>query len=121
MPYCTDTRLLVRHAAASAVDAALREIALDDAAGEIDAAAFEPMTEQAHAWLAMHKLASNPDSGLPGAGAESAPVTSRSAGEISVSYAAPASAVVEGLNSSTRYGREFDRIAAKVIHPLTAV
>lgn len=114
MPYATDSDLTTRHAAALDVSLALRTVALADAAAEIDADAFGGMAIKAHCLLAMHELVSNPDS--PIYAAESGPVLSRSAGEISVSYASPADEVVGGLHSSTRYGRRFDALAAKVQH-----
>lgn len=116
MPYATDADLLARYASATAVAEATRLLALDDAEEEIDAEAFRGMTVRAHCLLAMHYLQLD---GL--VAGESGPVTARSAGEISVSYASPPVEVVDGLHSATRYGRMFDAIAAKVIHPLIAV
>jgi hypothetical protein len=119
MPYATDDDLTTRHAAALTASLALRTVALADAEQEIDADAVGGMTVKAHCLLAMYELTVNPDSPLYAA--ESAPVLSRSAGEISVSYAAPADEIVGGPHSDNRYGRRFDALMAKVIHTLTAV
>jgi hypothetical protein len=119
VPYATDDDLTTRHASALSVSSSLRLVALADAAEEIDVDAFGGMAIKAHCLLAMHELVSNPDS--PIYAAESAPVLSRSAGEISASYAAPADEIVGGLHSSTSYGRRFDALAARVPHSPIAV
>lgn len=115
MAYATDADLVARISATSTVPAATRALALADAEEQIDDRVFGGMTVLAHVLLAAHLLQENGD--VPGG--SGGIVTARSAGEISVSYAAPAEAAV-GLHATTAYGRRFDAIAAKAGHtPLT--
>lgn len=117
MAYATDADLQLRVPATVALTSLQRSTALDDAEQEIDDRVFDPMTVYAHCMLAAHLLASMPTPLIPPGG--SGLVTSRSAGEISVTFAAPPGLAV-GLHSTTAYGREFDRIAAKAGHsPVT--
>lgn len=116
--YATDADLLERIPDAASVDAALRANALSDAAVEIDRDLFGDLTLRAHVALAAHFLAV--DHGVLG-GTGTATVASRSAGEISVSYAVAAPADGEQGYDTTKWGREFTRILRKVPHWLITV
>lgn len=97
MAYATDADLLARVPPAADVDPAYRAVALADAALLVtdDFDAIVP----AHAYLAAHLLASNPDTGMPASGG---PVSSAKAGEIAATFAvAPAA---DDL-ASTHWGR----------------
>jgi hypothetical protein len=111
--YATDAQFQARVPAVAALTADERSAALEDAEQEIDDRVYGGMTVRAHCMLAAHMLASPPLSLIPAGG--TGLVTSRAAGEISVSFAAPPTEAV-GLHSTTAYGREFDRISAKVGH-----
>ena len=111
MAYATDADLVERYPTAAAVSATLRGYALDDAEAEIDDDLFGDKTVRAHCLLAMHYLQRD---GLI-AGGEDGPVTSRRMGELAISYGAPGET---GPHGSTRWGRLFDEIAARVPHPL---
>lgn len=98
---------------------AATQAALDDAEQLIDVEVFATKTLSAHVQLAAHLLAIRfPLSGL-GAAVGGA-VASLSAGEISASFAVPAAASSSDTALSV-FGREFERIAATVMHVPTAV
>lgn len=111
MAYATDADLLARIPAAAALTADQRATALLDTMYEISDRVLGGSTVLAHCLLAAHRLQ------LAGliAGGESGLVTSRSAGEISVGYAAPAGGSA-GPHGSTRYGRQFDELIRKFGH-----
>lgn len=113
--YASDDDLTTRIPATSAVAEATRLAALEDAKAEISIDLFGDMALRAHVLLTAHYLQ------LSGAiaGGVGGVVLSRSAGEISVSYASPP-AVAVGLHSETSYGRQFDVLLAKVPYaPIT--
>jgi hypothetical protein len=85
-------------------------IALEDAKNGVDERWFGERTRYAHAMLAAHYLSLWTGMG----GGESGPIASRSAGNISVSYAVSAPAAAE--LASTKYGRLFLQIAQSVAH-----
>lgn len=115
MPYATDSDLTTRIPETAALTLAQRSAALLDAQNEIDETRFGLLTLRAHVLLAAHYLQI---SGALAGGAGGL-VTSRSAGEISVSYAAPPAGAV-GLHSETPYGRQFDVLFLKVPYgPIT--
>ncbi len=118
MAYATDADLLGRIPSAATVPTGLtsdqwiaaRGFALADAMVMIDDERFDQTTTYAHVMYAAHLLACRfPLSAL---GGEAGPVTSMSAGEISASYAIAAPS--EDKLSTTRYGREYDRVAAAI-------
>lgn len=80
----------------------------------IDDRSYDYKTVRAHVALTMHYLTLMPGSGLSTDGGS---VTSRSAGEISVSYAsASLSTYEEALLSTTPWGRQFLEIRSSVLH-----
>jgi len=104
--YATDAEFLLRVSAVSVVSAPRRALALEDAAAMIDDAQWGLRTARAQCFLAAHYLQLDPSSGL--SGGEGGIVSSRSAGEIAVSYAVPP--VPAGWDPSlvtTSYGRQF--------------
>jgi len=107
--YATDSDLVARVPATASLTAEQRQTALTDAEEEIDDRVFGGLTLRAHVMLAAHYLQ------LLGLipGGEGGLVTSRSAGEISVSYATPDET---GSHYETAYGRQFDKLAAKAGH-----
>lgn len=111
MAYATDADLQLRIPATAALTAEQRAFGLADAEAEIDDRVLEDSAVLAHCLLAAHHLQ------LAGliAGGESGIVTARSAGEISVSYAAPAAGAV-GPHAATAYGRRFDQLVSKFGH-----
>lgn len=111
MAYATDADLVLRVPATAALTADQRAAALLDAGAEVDDRVVGDSTVLVHCLLAAHHLQLG---GLL-AGGEGGVVTSRSAGEISVSYAAPAAGAV-GLHGATAYGRRADAILAKYGH-----
>lgn len=115
MAYASPADLIARVPAAAAASSDQIAAALIDSTYEIDDRVFGSMALRAHCLLAAHYLQ------LSGAitGGESTAVVSRSAGEISVSYASPSEAAT-GTHSQTSYGRQFDALARKAGHaPLT--
>jgi hypothetical protein len=114
MPYATDSDLTTRIPATSAATLAQRTFALDDAAAEINAVQVGARTVRAHVLLAAHYL--QLEGVIPGG--EGGSVTARSAGAISVSYGALGAEFAGGSHAATRYGRMFDALMARVLHPL---
>lgn len=102
--YADDAFLISRVPAASAVDSAARLAALEDAEPMIDLAVYRARAELAHAYYAAHLLALRYPSLL---GGESGVVTSKSAGEVSVGYAAPVLTGDETDVARTYYGRQY--------------
>lgn len=117
MPYATDSDLTTRIPATLAASTDLRALALADAEEMIDLDEYGGRAVRAHAYLAAHYLAVNPDSGM--FEGEGGLVTSMSAGEISASFAAPP--IPEGVDPlllTTSYGRQFVAIRNTLVsHP----
>lgn len=113
--YATDADLLAWIPDASAIPAGQRALALTYAAARIDLDSYSDQATIAHILLAAHLLAVSTGS----LGGEGGQVTSKSAGEISIGYAA-APLAPEGL-STTRWGREFTAITRTAIHAPLAI
>jgi hypothetical protein len=120
MPYASDSDLTTRIPATLTASSTQRGLALADAEALIDDVVFGDITVRAQCLLAAHFLALDPSSGM--VGGEGGIVSSRSAGEIAVSYAVPT--IPEGWDpsfASTTYGRQFLGIASRVGHSMIAV
>jgi hypothetical protein len=115
MPYATDAEFVLLIAGASAVDSALRLIALEDAMAFIDLDMFGAKARRAHVHLAAHFL-----SFMAGGLTPAAPVTAMSAGEISASFAVSAQGDPNDFGS-TEHGRRFQEVAATIVAFPTAV
>jgi hypothetical protein len=112
MAYATVTDLTTRYSAVVAgVAPATLQAAITDALAGVDDRYLADRTVRAQCLLALHYL--QRDGAI--AGGEDGPVTARSMGELSISYAGPAEV---GSHSSTRWGRMFDELMAGVLHPL---
>ena len=90
--------------AVDAADASALQEALDDAEPMIGLDAYDVRSELAHAFYAAHLLAVRYPSLM---GGESGTPTGKSAGEISVSFAASTVASDESRPGTTRWGRLF--------------
>ena len=117
MPYASDNDLITRIPATASASSDERALALSDAMAMIDDLRFDDRAIRAHCFLAAHYLVLGGAIADPGGGGI---VTSRSAGAISVSYAAPRiPAGWDPVLSSTRYGLQFLQIASTVaIEPM---
>jgi hypothetical protein len=113
MSYATDADLTTRVPASSAVALALRTVALADAEAMIDDDQFGDRTVRAHVMLAAHYLALLPGSGMTTG--EGGLATSKSAGEISASYATLVPAGWDPLLATTLYGRMFLQILSTIV------
>lgn len=71
-------------------------------------------------YLAMHIIASLRNGGSGGS-TPAGPVTSRSAGELSESYASPTAGAYVGLYSTTGWGRRFAELLATLMPSATVV
>jgi hypothetical protein len=104
--YATDADLLARVPAASAIDAAIRAVALEDAQPMISLSVYGAHATRAHTYYAAHLLSVMYPSTF--GGGEGGPITGKSAGEISVSMADVSVApTTEAAPSSTYWGRRF--------------
>ena len=104
--YATQAYLLRRvpeTAAVLALDADALTDALSDAEPMIGLGAYGKLAELAHAYYAAHLLAFRFAATM---GGEQGPITGKSAGEVSVTYAAPAAGTVGDVTSTT-WGRLF--------------
>jgi len=104
--YATQAYLLRRvpeTAAVLALDADALTDALSDAEPMIGLSAYGKLAELAHAYYAAHLLAFRFAADM---GGEQGPITGKSAGEVSVAYAAPAAGTVGDVTSTT-WGRLF--------------
>ena len=104
--YATQAYLLRRvpeTAAVLALDADALTEALADAEPMIGLSAYGKLAELAHAYYAAHLLAFRFAATM---GGEQGPITGKSAGEVSVTYAAPAAGTVGDVTSTT-WGRLF--------------
>ena len=110
--YATDEDLLIYAPDVSSVSASLRELALEDAEAMIDARWYGNKTRRAHAMLAAHYLTLQ---GLVSGGEGGVP-SSKSAGDISVSYAVTALPAGDSLFATTKYGRMFLELTKTVPH-----
>lgn len=113
MAYATDADLILRVPAAVAVASGLRTIALSDAAAMIDDEQFGDRAVRAHCLLAAHYLALMPNSGMTTG--EGGLAASKSAGEISVSYAVPQLGDTDPMLATTLYGRQYAQILASLV------
>lgn len=111
MAYANDDDLTTRVPSTAALTLAQRETALSDARSMIDDGLFGDKAIMAHVAYAAHLLQLR---GLL-AGGEGGLVTARSAGSISVSYAA-GGGDFDPLLGSTRFGREYLMIVRTVPH-----
>lgn len=104
--YATDADLVLRIPATSAASSAQRLAALEDAAAMVRLDAFGDRSLRAHALYAAHLLATEYEA-IPNPGGGGL-VSSRSAGEISVSYATTGpSNSADAQLATSRYGRDF--------------
>ena len=110
--YATDEDLLAYIPELSAIDVALRTLALEDAEQMIDDRWFGDKTRRAHVLLTAHHLAVL--TGDASLGGETGPVASMSAGSISASFAVTAPDA--GDTGSTRFGRLYLEILKTVPH-----
>lgn len=113
MSYASDADLLARVPAASAVASGTRAVALSDAEAMIDDVQFGDRTVRAQCMLAAHYLALLPGSGMTTG--ESGVATSKSAGEISASYAVNAAAAGDPFLATTVYGRMYLEILNSIV------
>lgn len=67
--------------------------------------------------LAMHIIADT----VAGSSGSAGPVSSKSAGELSITYATPSSSAYTGLYSSTGWGRRFAELLATIKYRATTV
>lgn len=117
MAYATDTDLTTRYPETAAVSSALRTIALADAEAWIDEVQYTGHAVRAHCLVACHLLAGD---GLIVSG-DAGAVSSRSAGEISVTYATASPDAKDAYLARTRYGRAFLEIRDQVPHGPLAI
>jgi hypothetical protein len=118
--YATDAELLLRIPATATASADQRAAALEDAAAAVGLASFVDQSLRAHALYAAHLLATE-YAAIPNPGGGGL-VSSRSAGEISVSYAVAApSSAADALLMTSSYGRAFLMIRDSISSPAMAV
>ena len=122
--YATEAFLIARVLGATSVEAAdpgAVQRALDDAESMVDLMAYGVRADLAHTYYAAHLLTLRYPSLMGDMGGESRGITSKSAGEISVSFASPAVTGDESDVSRTYWGRLFreqQRIAGATLRVL---
>lgn len=90
---------------------------VDEARLSLDECFWDTKYDLASKYLAMHIITSLRNGGAGAAG----PVASKSAGELSISYATPSSDAYTGLYSTTGWGRRYAELLRTIRYKATSV
>ena len=122
MPVPTSADLKARYPEFQQADESQVGLVISDAALEVDQTAWGKFYQAGVLALAAHLLSIETRRGGTGAGASTGPVTSKKAGEIQISYAAPpVNSLDEAVLASTAYGQRYLHLRRLIAIPIRVI